>query len=132
MNNKNKTKYISALVSILLLTMLVVTVKYYYQHFGSNITGKQAYLYIHTGSNYSDVVKTLEKDGVLEDIASFKQLAEKMNYPEHVKAGKYRLKRGMSNHCTGKSRSRGTRGATFGEYSIERRLCRDSFPKNRS
>ena len=98
MNNKNKIKYIIALVSLVLLTMLVVMVKYYYQHFGSNITGKQAYLYIHTGANYSDVVKMLEKEGVLEDVASFKQLAEKMHYPEHVKAGKYRLKRGMSNH----------------------------------
>ncbi len=97
MNNKNRTKYIVALVSALILVLLVVIVKYYYQYLSSNVTGKQEYLYIHTGANYHDVVGVIKKEGILRDTASFFLLAKKMNYPDNVKAGKYRLKQGMSN-----------------------------------
>lgn len=94
---KNRIKLIIAFLSLLLLIFLMLVNNYYRKYFGSNVTDKQKYLYIHTGATYMDVVKTIEQAGIVYDTSSFLQIAQKMDYPEKVKPGKYRLKRGMSN-----------------------------------
>lgn len=94
---KNRIKLIIAFLSLLLLIFLMLVNNYYRKYFGSNVTDKQKYLYIHTGATYTDVAKTIEQAGIVYDTSSFLQIAQKMDYPEKVKPGKYRLKRGMSN-----------------------------------
>ncbi|MFN8406728.1 MAG: endolytic transglycosylase MltG [Sphingobacteriaceae bacterium] len=94
---KNRIKLIIAFLSLLLLIFLMLVNNYYRKYFGSNVTDKQKYLYIHTGATYMDVAKTIEQAGIVYDTSSFLQIAQKMDYPEKVKPGKYRLKRGMSN-----------------------------------
>lgn len=94
---KNRIKLIIAFLSLLLLIFLMLVNNYYRKYFGSNVTDKRKYLYIHTGATYMDVVKTIEQAGIVYDTSSFLQIAQKMDYPEKVKPGKYRLKRGMSN-----------------------------------
>ncbi|RYD56436.1 MAG: endolytic transglycosylase MltG [Sphingobacteriales bacterium] len=59
---------------------------------------KGQYLYIRTGSTYEDVKKELEEGGYVGDMWSFNLLAEQADYPTKVKAGKYRINRGMSNY----------------------------------
>jgi UPF0755 protein len=57
----------------------------------------QKYLYIHTGATFEQVLSMLDECNCICDIESFEWMALKMNYPGHVRAGKYRLKNGMSN-----------------------------------
>jgi UPF0755 protein len=54
------------------------------------------FLYIPTGSAFDDVCTLLEEAG-LYDTKSFRWVADRMNYPDKVKAGRYRLTDGMSN-----------------------------------
>lgn len=65
-----------------------------------NVTIKgddKTYLYIRTGSSYSDVLNTLQQNRYVKDTASFNWLAKKMGYPENVKPGRYLIEYNMSN-----------------------------------
>jgi UPF0755 protein len=71
-----------------------------YLVFGPN-TGsmKQGeYLYIRTGSDYASVLKQLDEGGYIREMNSFRLLAERADYPNKVKAGKYKIAHGMSNY----------------------------------
>ena len=57
----------------------------------------QKYLFIHTGASFEQVIGMLDQCNCLCDMKSFEWMAVKMNYPNHIKAGKYLLKDGMSN-----------------------------------
>jgi UPF0755 protein len=57
----------------------------------------QKYLYIHTGATFEQVLSMLNQCECLCDMKSFEWMAVKMNYPNHIKPGKYQLKDGMSN-----------------------------------
>lgn len=63
---------------------------------GTSFEGKRYFLYIHTGSNYSDVVQTLEKDHVIKSPGVFALIARKVGLPEKIRAGKYEIKHGES------------------------------------
>lgn len=56
----------------------------------------ESFIYIETGAGYSEVREQLKP--LLEDIGTFDALAEKKQYVSNVKAGKYRIKKGMSNN----------------------------------
>lgn len=56
------------------------------------------YIYIPTGSTFEDVVKILQEENILRDIYSFEWLADKKNYRNHVKPGRYRIHKGMNNN----------------------------------
>jgi len=55
------------------------------------------YLYIHTGSSFEEVKNSLIESKYLIDPKSFEWMAVKMDYPKHVKPGKYLIKDGMTN-----------------------------------
>ncbi|HEY4787442.1 MAG TPA: endolytic transglycosylase MltG [Bacteroidales bacterium] len=57
----------------------------------------QKYLYIHTGASFEQVLSMLDQCNCLCDMKSFEWMAVKMNYPNHIKPGKYLMKDGMSN-----------------------------------
>lgn len=59
--------------------------------------GEQLTLYIKSGSNFEDVVKTLTDQKLIIDQKSFRFTAEQMQYPGKVKPGRYVLKPGMTN-----------------------------------
>lgn len=90
-------KLIIAFAAFLILTLAGIGFSYYLKFFGANVTDKQKYLYIHTGSDFNDVIKTIKEQGMLEDTASFIWAAQKMDYPAKVKPGKYRLIKGTGN-----------------------------------
>ena len=56
------------------------------------------YLYVRTGSTYADVRSSLKDDGFVKNIESYDVVARRANYPAMVKAGKYKIRRGMSNY----------------------------------
>lgn len=106
--NKTKSKSKSRLAktlgwSILIGFIIVGALAYfgYLKYYVPNVTVKQqkeqSYLYIRTGSSFEQVMSSLEQSHYLKDVKSFEWMAVKMNYPEHIKAGKYRIKDGMSN-----------------------------------
>jgi len=56
------------------------------------------YLYIHTGATYRDVKTQLKDSGYVASIYTFDLLAKRADYPNRVKAGKYKITPGMSNY----------------------------------
>ena len=52
------------------------------------------YLYIHTGMTYPQVLDTLKQENVLQSPSFFNWVAERMDYPQNVRAGKYEIKKG--------------------------------------
>lgn len=52
------------------------------------------FLLIKTGMNFEELNALLERDTVLRSPAVFKWMAERMDYPENIKAGRYEIKSG--------------------------------------
>lgn len=59
---------------------------------------KSEFIYIPTGSYYSNVISMLNESNILINVESFKWVAEKKKYPENVKAGKYKVTHNMNNN----------------------------------
>ena len=81
------------------LLLLIVGGYFAFKVFGPN-TGsfrRGEFLYIHTGADYDQVKQTLEQEHFVKDINAFDFLAKQAKYPSMVKAGKYRISKGMSN-----------------------------------
>lgn len=57
---------------------------------------EEAYIFIRTDATYNDVRKDLIP--ILEDISSFDALAKQKKYINNVRAGKYRIEKGMNNN----------------------------------
>jgi UPF0755 protein len=92
-------KFIIAFVVIIVLALAGTGVIYYLKYFGPNVTDNEDYLYIKTGSTYQDVYKTIQDQHIVNDTTSFNWSAINMKYPGRIKAGKYRLEKGMSNRA---------------------------------
>ncbi|MDR3235322.1 MAG: endolytic transglycosylase MltG [Prevotellaceae bacterium] len=72
---------------------------YYYCYYAPNVTaaGGAAYLYIHAGATYGEVIDSLDRLNVLRNAATFRRAAEREHYPDNIHAGRYKLTSGMSN-----------------------------------
>lgn len=82
-----------------MLILLALVLFAAYRVFGPN-TGSFAggeYLYIRTGSDYEALKKTLEEGEFIGDMFSFDLLAKARKLPEHIRPGKYKIEKGMSN-----------------------------------
>ncbi|BAU54850.1 endolytic transglycosylase MltG [Mucilaginibacter gotjawali] len=90
-------KFIVVMVIILIIALGFTGLNYYLKYFGPNVTGKQEYLYIHTGASFNDVFKTIKDEGIVKDSTTFYWSAQNMNYVNRVKPGRYHLHEGMSN-----------------------------------
>lgn len=100
---KNRKRIIIIILVVFLIIAAIAGVfakKFYDYAFAPNVKleEKTAYLYIPTNSNYEDVLQILEDTEYLEDMESFKLVAEKKNYPSKVFAGRYEIRNGMSNN----------------------------------
>jgi UPF0755 protein len=62
------------------------------------IDKSQDYLLIPSGSSYTDVYKIIENKNFILDKESFNWTALKKKYPNHVKAGRFKIINGMSNN----------------------------------
>lgn len=105
---KNKVKKTSAtkrwLLSVTLVLVALGTMTaydYYNRIFGTNISlGKKesVYFYIKTGSSFNSVVQSLFDQGYILNKESFAWVAQKKNYQNKVKPGKYLLHDNMNNN----------------------------------
>lgn len=105
---KTKRKNKRPIIKLLLLTILVVVVALGFKGYDlySDIqmpnvklqNNDSEFIYIPSGSYYTDVLEILKNSKILVNEESFKWVAEKKKYPNNVKAGKYRVKNNMSNN----------------------------------
>lgn len=83
--------------SVIIITILLVFgIKNYIEIFTDNtkFTEEELYVYIPTDSNYEQAKKIITP--YVKDIENFESIADKRNYPQNVKAGKFLFKKGMS------------------------------------
>ncbi len=90
-------KILLALVIVAFVVGGIIAFKYYKGFFTPNVTDNEEYLYIYSHWDFEDVVSNLGELHIVEDTATFRWAANKMEYPQRVKAGKYRLEPGMNN-----------------------------------
>lgn len=98
-NRKQRFGIILVGVVFILLTGSIAGDRIYGYIYGVNLSVNHAdepFLYIPTNSTFDDVCQSLEEAGLLHT-ESFRWLAGRMNYPNRVKSGRYRLTDGMSN-----------------------------------
>ena len=89
------------LIAIVLLGLVVFGYFAYYVYsvmFVPNtaFNNTEAYIFIKSDATYNDVRTDLEP--LLKDIEKFDALAEQKKYTTNIKAGKYRIKKGMTNN----------------------------------
>ncbi len=75
--------------------------RFYQNYFRSNINKSVVnpeYIYIPTGSTYNNVLSILDKNRLLINRNTFLWLAKELDYPDHVKPGKYKIEPDMSNY----------------------------------
>ncbi|MBS9766593.1 MAG: endolytic transglycosylase MltG [Flavobacteriaceae bacterium] len=80
----------------ILLLLGGITAFYFYQKIYSNNIQKSGYVYISGTSSYEDVIALITP--FVKNSNSFQWVAEKKNYPNHIKSGKYKITKGMSNN----------------------------------
>jgi UPF0755 protein len=97
--NLSNSKFKALLIGILLLFSVAFYfgLQYYKIFFAQNVATTEKYLYIKTGSDFEDLITQMRHKNTLEDIGTFWQAAEKMNFSGTLKPGKYRIKIGMNN-----------------------------------
>ena len=97
-------KKIITIISVVLITGLIIygfiLVR---QIFSDNtkFSENQVYVYVPTDSNYEDVKKIIAP--YIENMNRFEMVAEKRNYPENVKPGRFLLTKGMNSYNLVKS-----------------------------
>ena len=84
---------------ILLLVSAALLAFIGYKILGSNVrkSDNDTFLYIKTGATYDQVLQSLKDQDLLKDYWSFNILAKQMQLHNKIKAGKYKLTKGMSN-----------------------------------
>jgi UPF0755 protein len=97
-------KKIITILSVVLITGLIIygfiLVR---QIFSDNtkFSENEVYVYVPTGSTYDDVKKIITP--YIQNINRFEMVAEKRNYPENVKPGRFLLTKGMNSYNLVKS-----------------------------
>jgi len=61
------------------------------------LSSDEIYLEIPTGSNWRDLLKILQDVQLIDNMASFEWVAQQANYVDNIKAGRYKLRKGMNN-----------------------------------
>ncbi|MEO9210722.1 MAG: endolytic transglycosylase MltG [Ginsengibacter sp.] len=87
---------IKKIILSLLVILLLAGIVFAWIVFGPTIHSEKKYLYINSGSNYTQVEDSLRANGLMNNLFFFKRMAEYTNYPQNVKPGKYKITKGMS------------------------------------
>jgi UPF0755 protein len=105
----NKFKIAGISLFIIALIGLVISQSYFTSN--TNFTEDKKYLFIKTGSTYDDVLQSLQKENIIEDINSFKSIASKLSYGKTIKPGRYKITNGMSSYSLVKKLRSGNQDA---------------------
>lgn len=87
-------------LGIFIIIILAGTgINYYLKYYTPNVTDNKEYLFIKTGSDFEDIYHTIKTENIVKDTMSFFNAAQNMDYSSKVKAGRYRLTKGLSNRA---------------------------------
>jgi len=89
------------LLAVVLIGLLLMAVFSYYVYDAVFIpntafNNNEAHVYIPTGAKFSDVLEELRP--LLKDPISFEAVANRKEYPSHIKSGHFIIKKGMNNN----------------------------------
>ena len=98
----------SRVVKIILILFIVgitiggiKAIDIYRKAFASNVdisTGEEVFFYVYSGSDYAAVFSNLQEKGIVKNTQSFNWTAQRKNYPNHIRPGRYLIKPRMSNN----------------------------------
>jgi len=85
-------------IRLIFFALLIITGWFAWKLFGpaTNFDTKNYYLLVRTGATYQDVLDSLKKNDVISRPAIFNMVANRLDYPQKVKAGRYDIKKGMN------------------------------------
>jgi UPF0755 protein len=90
-----KKRLLIVSISIIIIVGSIISINFYNKIYRPNITTDRT-IYIKSNTDINAVIEALAP--YLGDINSFKWVANKKNYPNIIKAGKFDLTKGMSNN----------------------------------
>ena len=87
--------------TLVILAALAIGGYYIYRTYfagGIHLKNKNyTFIYIENDDSFEEVISDINKEDIIENIASFKWLAEKMDLDKNIHPGKYRITNGMTN-----------------------------------
>jgi len=99
--SRSKKRKPSRLLILFMLGLAAVCLFGFYVLFGPNTGGGAAsdgYIYVKTGATYEQVMQNVEARHIIRDMNGFKLVARAMRYSDHVRPGRYKVKKHMSNY----------------------------------
>ena len=87
-------KKIGIFIAVLALIGIFYAYRIYSRIYSSNVV-ETTFVYIPTGANFQEFLPLIEP--YLKDLDGFVWVAEKKNYPNTIRAGKFKIDKGMSN-----------------------------------
>ncbi len=92
--------FIIAAIAFVLLAFALWAAFYYNVHAPNVDLGEDEYVFftIAEDQSYQEVVSALEMEGFINNLTTFKRVAERKNYPSRLTPGRYRITDGMSNN----------------------------------
>jgi len=94
---KSAKKWLTIIGVIILLVGGFIGFKVYQTFLGPSVTDEQAYLYVYTDDTYERVLQRIKDQKIVKHPDLFAYAAEKMDYKDKVKPGRYKLTPGMNN-----------------------------------
>lgn len=102
--SKSSGKLKKIILSMVALTVVLGAIagydfykKVYYPNVSLKKGESETFLYVPTGSDFTDLMQLLQEAHLLQNSSTFEWVAEQMKYKNKVKPGKYLIKKGMSN-----------------------------------
>ena len=93
---RSRKKIIIWIASIFILLLVATTTIIYNMVFKPIELSETVYIYIDKNSDYEEVVDQLQEKATLPNEYIFRQLSDRMNYPNMVKTGRYAVEDGMT------------------------------------
>lgn len=93
---KKRNKILLLVVGIIFLSLVATGIYLYNTIFQPFSLPEAAYIHIDREKSYEDVVRQLKKEANLPSEKIFRLLAERMNYPNTIKTGRYAIEDGMT------------------------------------
>ncbi len=93
---RKRTKIILLIAGILLLIIISAGIYIYNIIFETFDLTETVYIYIDEKKDYNSVVSQLQEKAGLPNEKAFHMLAERMNYPNRIKTGRYAIESGMT------------------------------------
>ena len=83
-------------IGLILLLVIVGIGGWIFLGSGTDFSSDKEYLYIRTNATKKAVLDSLEKNDIISNTTAFNFLANRMDYWENIKPGKYEIKKGTS------------------------------------